>query len=80
MTRFEKQIVGLAELLIAGTDCGALHRGNWRLPCPTCVEKERAVGNMLASAIQEETVRRHIAAGHDERDGNKPHTHAKGKP
>lgn len=71
MNRFEKQVVGLAELLIAGTDCGALHGGNWRLPCSTCVEKERTVGSMLAATIQAESVRRHIRAGHDERDGNR---------
>jgi hypothetical protein len=71
MTRHEKQIVGIAKLL-ADIDCGALHRGNWRLPCPTCVQKERELTELLISTIRDGGVERHVRLGHDERDGNKP--------
>jgi hypothetical protein len=69
---FEKIIIGLAELMIADSDCGAIHRGNWRFPCRQCVEKERNIIALLHQTINDESVRRHVAAGHDERDGNKP--------
>ncbi len=72
MSPFHESIVGLAELMVADSDCGAIHRGNWRLPCPQCVQKEREIIALLHRAINDESVRRHIAAGHDERDGNKP--------
>lgn len=72
MTEFEKTVVGLAELMIANSDCGAIHRGNWRFPCQQCIQKERDIIVLIQRTINDESVRRHIAAGHDERDGNKP--------
>ena len=69
---FKEQIVGLAESRIAGTDCGAMHHGNWRLPCGQCVEHERTMGALLLKVANDEAVRRHIEAGHDARDGNEP--------
>ncbi len=71
VNEFEKQVIGLAELLIADTDCGASHRGNWRFPCQHCIAKEREVSALLLRAIRDESTRRHILAMHDERDGNK---------
>lgn len=74
MTRFEKQIIGLAEARIAGTNCGGIHKGNWRLPCRVCIEHERALNELLCRAVHDEAIRRHLLEGHDVRDGNKPAT------
>lgn len=70
MTPFEKQALGLVHG-ITRIDCGAQHGGNWRLPCPKCIEKEEAAYASLRQVITDELVRRHIRLGHDARDGNK---------
>jgi len=67
---FEKQVSGIANTL-AEIDCGAIHGGNWRLPCQICIGRERDLGKQLLSAIQDESVRRMVQRGHDARDGNK---------
>lgn len=71
MTRFESKVLGLAKV-VADIDCGASHGGNWRLPCPACIEQERAGMAMLQQEISSDSVRRHMRLGHDQRDGNRP--------
>jgi len=67
---FEKQVSGISNA-IAEIDCGAIHGGNWRLPCQVCIGRERDLGKQLLSTIQDESVRRMVQRGHDARDGNK---------
>jgi hypothetical protein len=71
MTRFEKQVVGVAEAILS-IDCGAIHGGNWRLPCRRCIDQEKALSEQLQKLISDEGCRRRIRGGCDKRDGNKP--------
>jgi hypothetical protein len=73
VTNFEQRLMRLVNKRV-NLDCGALHGGNWRLPCPVCVAKEREMNVEILKVIAEEGVRRHIKEGHDARDGNRPRT------
>jgi hypothetical protein len=69
MNHFDKLVVGMAEAMIKAQDC--LHSGNWRFPCNQCNAAETELSTALRAMINHEGARRHIVAGHDERDGNK---------
>lgn len=68
MSKFDKMIIGLAEAAILAQDCS--HSGNWRLPCTSCNAATGKMYELISRAISDEGSRRHMLAGHDDRDGN----------
>lgn len=67
---FEKALIGLAEAYHLASDCGHHHARNWRLPCQVCNARTERIAKEIRELVDDESVRRHMADGHDKRDGN----------
>ena len=60
MVRFDKIVVGLAERILSVKDCTHQSEYPTSVPCPRCIDAERAANQQLLEAVSQEGDRRFL--------------------